>query len=166
MWRGAALGGGVAVAAAGACGVAEPICTDRPGKGSSTCAVPMGQWQIETGLADWPTTRGSSSSDFTVFGSTLIKYGISGRADVELGITPFQSFRVRGDGSASMNSGFGDMSSREIPADRRRCAGRGGNRSVREAPDRHRRIGNGKVEAGLTVPVSAALGSSSGEPGT
>ena len=29
-----------------------PICADRPGKATSTCAVPAGHWQIETGLAD------------------------------------------------------------------------------------------------------------------
>src|SRR5215210_7842543 len=74
----------------------DPICPDRPGKGTGTCTVPAGHWQVETGLIDWTHDRsGGVRSDFTMIASSLVKYGVSDRADIELGITPYEVFRVR-----------------------------------------------------------------------
>ena len=64
--------------------------------------------QIETGLADWTyhDEAGGFSADARVIGSNrLIKYGVSDRADIELGVTPL--ILVRATGVASQ-SGFGD----------------------------------------------------------
>ena len=139
----------------------DPICADRPGKGTGTCTVPAGHWQVETGLVDWTHDRADGfTGNFTTYGSTLIKYGVSSRADVELGFTPFQSFRVRGNGVRDHASGFGDMVARvkyrltpddapvEVALD-----------PFVKIPTANRRIGNGKVEGGVTVPVGIALGS-------
>ena len=64
----------------------EPICADRPSKSTGECTVPAGHWQIETGIADW--THDHDAGDLTVLGASLIKYGLSSRADIELGVFP------------------------------------------------------------------------------
>src|SRR4030095_9502991 len=76
-----------------------PICPDRPSKATGTCTVPAGRWPIETGLIDW-THDGSAgvTSDVTIIASSLIKYGVNDRLDLELGITPLQLLRVHGNG--------------------------------------------------------------------
>jgi len=141
---------------------ADPICADRPGKGTGTCTVPAGHWQVETGLVDWTHDKaGGFTSDFTTFGSSLIKYGISSRADIELGIAPFHTFRVRGGGVRDHASGFGDMvvrvKYRLTPDDAPVAVAID---PFVKLPTANHRLGNRKVEAGLTVPVSMALGKS------
>src|SRR3954469_23233855 len=88
----------------------EPVCPDRPGKGTGTCTVPAGHWQVETGVIDWTHDRLSGvRSDFTMIGSSLVKYGVSDRTDIELGVVPYEAFRVRGGGVRERASSFGDM---------------------------------------------------------
>src|SRR3954452_4242980 len=88
----------------------QPICPDRPSKGTGTCTVPAGHWQIETGLIDWTHDRsGGVTSNSTILGASLIKLGLSDRADVELGVTPLQLLRIHGEGVRERASGFGDM---------------------------------------------------------
>jgi hypothetical protein len=151
LWALAATLSGAAAAAGHA-----PICPDRPSKGTGTCTVPAGMWQIETGLVDWTHDHaGGATSDFTTIGASLIKYGLSDRADVEAGIVPYE--RLRGGGERA--SGFGDMLVRAklrlTPDDA----------PVQVAldpfvklPTARHDLGNGKVEAGVTVPLSAPLG--------
>jgi hypothetical protein len=137
-----------------------PVCPDRPGKGTGTCTVSAGVWQIETGLVDW--THDDSAgvrTDFTLIGSTLLKLGITGNADVELGFTPYAISRVRGPQGLARASGFGDMVVRskvrltdddepvQLALD-----------PVVKIPTARHALGNGKVEAGLTVPIAIALG--------
>ena len=142
---------------------ADPICPDRPGKGTATCTVPAGHWQVETGLVDWTRDRVDGfTGDFTTFGSTLIKYGVSDRADVELGITPFQRLRVRGNGLSEHASGFGDLVVRvKYRLTRDDAPVAVAIDPFVKVPTANRRLGNGKVEGGVTVPVSFALGKSS-----
>jgi hypothetical protein len=153
----------LALCAAGAATAAaddQPICADRPGKGTGTCTVPAGHWQVETGLIDWTHDRsGGVTSDAFVIGSTLIKYGISSRADVEVDITPYQSVREHGFGFHAHDSSFGDTLLRvkylltgddspfEVALD-----------PFVKLPTANHRLGNGKVEAGLAVPTGMALG--------
>ena len=136
-----------------------PICPDRPGRGTGTCTVPKGMIQIETGLADWTRDDVAGfSADATMFGSTLMKYGVSDRADIELGVTPLILLRATG---TRTERGFGDTVVRV------KYALTGNDAPVAVAldpfvklPTANRIFGNGKVEGGLTVPISAALGSS------
>ena len=138
---------------------AQLICPDRPSKGTGTCTVPAGHWQVETGLIDWTHDDGDGiRSDLTAFGVSLLKYGISDNADVEIGIAPYLIARVRGPDLRERDAGFGDMVVRtkvRLTAD---------NSAVQIAVDPFVKIptakhdlGNGKVEAGLTMPVSASL---------
>src|SRR4051794_8482687 len=86
-----------------------PICADRPSKATGECTVPAGHVQFEMGLIDWTHDHGDgATSNFASFGSSLIKYGISSRADIELGLTPLESLHVRAAGAREKATGFGD----------------------------------------------------------
>lgn len=147
---------GASVASAGQSD--EPICPDRPSKATGACTVPVGTLQIETGLVDWTHDRSDGeSTDFTMIGASLIKYGVSDRADVELQVVPLEVLRTL-DNHAS---GFGDVLARvkyrltaedapiEVAID-----------PFVKLPTARRAFGNGKVEGGVVVPLSADLGKS------
>ena len=136
-----------------------PICPDRPGKGTGTCTVPAGHWQVEAGLVDRAhDSSGGAHSDFTTFGSSLIKYGLSDRADIELGITPLETFRIHGGGTYEKHSSFGDTLVRakyRLTSDNAPFAV--ALDPLVKLPTANRQLGNRKIEAGLTVPMSAPL---------
>jgi len=133
-----------------------PICPDRPSKGTGTCTVPAGHWQVETGVGDWTHDRADgATSDFTMIGATLLKYGVSDRTDVELGIAPYQWLRT-GDDRAS---GFGDMLVRsKLRLTREDAPVQIAIDPFVKLPTANHSLGNGKVEAGITAPVAAPLG--------
>jgi hypothetical protein len=138
----------------------QPICADRPSKSTGPCTVPAGAWQIETGLIDW--SRDSSvgeRTDLTEWGGSLIKYGVSGNADVELGFIPLETLSIHGGGAHEHHSGFGDMLMRV------KYALTPENAPVQvsidpfiKLPTANHWLGNGKVEGGLLVPVQVPLG--------
>jgi hypothetical protein len=159
-WLAAALLALSSAAAAG--GGDEGICADRPSKSTGTCTVPEGRFQIETGLIDWTHDRSAGeTTDLTVLGSSLLKYGVSDRADVELGVTPLELLRVHGSERRERASSFGDTLLRvkyrltrdgapvELALD-----------PFVKLPTANHRLGNGKVEGGLVAPISAELGKS------
>lgn len=162
--RGLALIGAVLAACSSAALAADeqPICPDRPSKSTGPCTVPAGKWQVETGLVDWShsSDRGVDS-DMTVWGSTAIKYGISPKADVELWLTPLETISVHGGGIHEHDSSFGDTLVRvkyELTKD-------GAPVQVAvdpfvKIPTANHRLGNGKVEGGLLVPIQVSLGKS------
>ena len=138
----------------------KPICPDRPSKSTGACTVPQGKWQIETGLIDWSRDKSSGvRSDMVQWGSSLIKYGLTSRADVEVGIVPLETLRTRGEGVDEHNSSFGDMLLRmkyrlspddapvQIALD-----------PFVKVPTANHELGNGKVEGGVVVPIVVALG--------
>ncbi|MBV8908360.1 MAG: transporter [Sphingomonas sp.] len=140
----------------------QPICTDRPSKSTGECTVPTGSWQVETGLIDWTHDRSNgATTDFAVYGSSLVKYGISKNADLELGITPLEMMKVHGSGIDEHHSSFGDtlirakyrVTSMDAPVllaiD-----------PFVKLPTANHNLGNRKVEAGVVVATSAALGKS------
>lgn len=146
--------------AAPAAAADDPICADRPGKGTGTCTVPAGMWQIETGLIDWTLDRSDGvRSDSVSLGQSLIRYGISDRSDIELGVAPFQSERTRDPFGVNTVSGFGDLVVRV------KYALTSSDAPVQVAldpfvslPTAGHGLGSGKVEAGLTVPINFTLG--------
>jgi hypothetical protein len=124
--------------------------------------VPQGKWQIETGLVDWSRDKSDGvTTDLTVWGSTAIKYGVSGNADVELWVTPLETLSMHGGGERERHSSFGDMLLRvkyDLTPD---------SAPVQVAldpfvkiPTANHQLGNGKVEGGLVLPVQASLGKS------
>jgi hypothetical protein len=149
------------LAASSAAAAAEPpICADRPSKSTGPCTVPAGAWQIETGIVDLSRdTSVGFRSDTATWGNTALKYGIDGRADVELWVTPLETLSVHGDGANERHSSFGDMLVRV------KYALTPDDAPVQVALDpfvkiatANRHLGNGKVEGGLLVPVEATLG--------
>lgn len=140
----------------------QPICPDRPSKSTGPCTVPQGKWQIETGLIDWSQDKSDGvTTDMIVWGNTAIKYGIAPNADLELWVTPLETTSVHGGGVHDHQSSFGDTLLRvkyEITKD---------DAPVQVAldpfvkiPTANHRLGNGKVEGGLLVPIQITLGKS------
>lgn len=138
-----------------------PICTDRPGKGNAVCTVPEGKLQLETTLADWTRIEsGGDEPEVWVLGSSFLKLGLSDRSDMEIGITPYLHVETETGGGKSRASGFGDVTVRY----KHRLTGDGAKVEVAaipfvKLPTADRDIGNGKVEGGLAIPVSIAVGS-------
>ena len=152
----------VALSSAAAAADEQPICPDRPSKSTGPCTVPSGKWQIETGLVDWShSSSGGVDTDAVVWGNTAIKYGISSNADIELWLTPLETMSVHGGGVHQHDSSFGDTLVRvkyELTKD-------GSPVQVAldpfvKIPTANHRLGNGKVEGGLLVPIQISLGKS------
>jgi hypothetical protein len=140
----------------------QPICTDRPSKSTGECTVPKGDWQVETGLIDWSRAdSGGVRADTISWGGSLIKYGISSNADLELGITPLVTLNEHVGSSHDSRSSFGDI----VVRAKYRLTRADAPLLVAldpfvKLPTANHHLGNGKVEAGLVVPTSAALGKS------
>jgi len=140
----------------------QPICADRPSRSTGECTVPVGRWQVETGLIDWTHDHSSEmSTDFTLFGSSLIKTGLSDHADLELAVTPLETLSSHEGGAHESHSGFGDMMARvkyRLTKD---------DAPVQVAldpfvkfPTANHHLGNGNVEGGMLVATTASLGKS------
>jgi len=161
MYRGLTFLLAAAVAAAPAHAADDsPICPDRPSKGTGTCTVPAGHWQIESGLIDWThDTNDGVRSDLTVIAASLVKFGIADDADLEIGVVPWEISRVRGPGGRERGSGFGDM----LVRGKVRLTGGTARLQVAldpfvKVPTAKHDLGNGKVEGGVTVPAGMSLG--------
>ena len=157
--RGVAIGFAALASAAGAAEV-EPICTDRPGKSSSTCTVPRGMWQIESSVADWSLTKiGGTRSTSLALGSTALKYGVSESMHVEVAASPYVRNRERSGGERTTARGFGDLT---VKVKQRLTAADAAFSAALvpfvKLPTAPRRISNGKAEGGLVVPLSWSIG--------
>jgi len=145
----------VLLAAAGAAADA-PICTDRPAKANAVCTVPAGKFQLESSAAQWSRTEaGGSTVKMLLVGSSVIKYGLTDRSDLQVGFTPL--VRVQVDGNSL--SGFGDVTVRY----KQRLTDESDVVQVAvipfvKLPTAKRGIGNRKLEGGLAVPVSFSPG--------
>ena len=140
----------------------DPICTDRPGKASSTCSVAKGHVQLETGLADWSLTKNGNERDTELdLGASAIKYGLTDHLHVEIDLTPYVRLTSRAPGARDRAGGFGDT----IVALKQELGGSGPLSAALypfiKIPTANRSIGNGKIEGGFRVPLGLALGASS-----
>lgn len=157
--RGVAIGL-LALASAAGAGEVEPICTDRPGKSSSTCTVPQGMWQIESSFADWSLTkREGTRSTGLALGSTAIKYGLADDLHVEIAAAPYVRNRERSNEGRATDSGLGDVT---VKVKQRLTASDAAFSAALvpfvKLPTASKRIGNGKVEGGLVAALSWSLG--------
>ena len=144
----------LALAAAGA--ALPPICTDRPTKANATCTVPAGTVQLETSAIGWSLTKfGASETDLLTIGSSFVKLGLSGRSDLQIGLTPYVQLTAKQDGTRDRISGFGDVIVRykhRITNDDAKV--QLGIIPFVKLPTAKRPLGNRKVEGGIAVPVS------------
>lgn len=137
------------------------LCTDRPTKANAVCTVPVGKWQLESSAMGWARTEaGGTTAKVLTLGSTVLKLGLSDRSDLQVGFTPHVRVETRASGIKSSVSGVGDVTVRykhrltpdEAPL-------QVGVIPFVKLPTADLEIGNGKVEAGLAVPVSISTGS-------
>ncbi len=117
---------------------------------------------IETGLVDWAHDRSVGvTTDLTMLGSSLIKYGINDRIDIELGVTPLEILRVHGANINSRATSFGDTMVRaKYRLSRDDAPVQLTLDPFVKFPTANHELGNGKVEGGLTIPITVALGKS------
>jgi hypothetical protein len=156
------VGTAATAATAARAGEEQPICPDRPSKANGTCTVPAGHFQLETSFVDWTHDNVAGvRSDLVLWGSSFVKYGLNGGSDIELGFTPRETLRVRTGGEHDRSSGFGDVTVRVKQRLTRADA------KVQatiipfvKLPTARHDLGNGRVEGGITIPISTALGPS------
>lgn len=140
----------------------DDICTDRPGKGSATCAAPKGHWQIEASLADWSLTKTRDKRERELdLAEIAIKYGVSGSLHIELVLPAYVIKTKRSASGHDRERGLDDV---KIKVKQELAAG-GANFSAAlypfvKLPTASTAVGNDKVEAGLAVPLGWQFGSS------
>lgn len=138
----------------------EPICADRPGKGTGTCTVLAGSVQVEVGLAHWGRDRqGDASSHALSIGGTAIALGLTERSHVQIDFSPFNRVRVSEGGASESASGFGDIGVKA----KYRLTGDGSPVQVAvlpfmTIPTAKRSLGSGKVEGGIALPIEWEMG--------
>lgn len=150
---------GLVVASAAAAADPPPICADRPGKATSACTVPAGDWQLEIGLADWSLQKTGGERDTSLtLGETTVKYGLSPSSDIEVDITPWQRATSSFAGMHASASGIGDV--RVIY----KQALTGSNSPVQliampyvKIPTANHSLGNGKVDGGILFPIGYSI---------
>ena len=137
-----------------------PICTDRPTKANSVCTVPVGKWQLESSAGYWSKTKaGGIETRVMTVGASVVKLGVSGRSDVQVGWAPYVRAEAKVADVKSHHSGAGDLTVRY----KHRLTADGAPVQVAaipfvKVPTADGDIGNGKVEGGLAVPISMASG--------
>lgn len=153
---------GVAIASSRLAAVADPICADRPGQSTPTCTVAPGHWQVETGLADWSLQKSAGERDTALaLGETTMRYGVTGRSDIQVDFTPWQRATSSGPGGGAHASSFGDVSilyKHRLTADD--AALQVALMPVVKIPTAKHWLGNGKWEGALLVPIDITLGKS------
>ena len=149
----------VAAGAAHAADKLRDLCPDRPGKGTSACTVDKGHWQLEVDAVDVTRDRsGGQTTDTWVIANPTLKYGVTDTLDLEAGIAPYEMVHVkdRATGLTSSDSGVGDLFLRL-----KSMVAQGPLTVAIEPfvklPTAKSSLGNGKVEAGVVVPMSANL---------
>jgi hypothetical protein len=141
----------------------QPICADRPGKATSTCTVPAGHWQLETGVADWSLQKGGGERATSLaVGETVIKYGLTDRSDIEVDVTPWQRDSSRGRGFRDRAQGIGDLNiifKQVLTAPD--AALQVSLYPYVKGPTARHALGNRKWEGGLLIPIGYSIGKSS-----
>ena len=138
---------------------AAPICADRPGKATGTCTVPVGHWQIETGIADWTVQDAGGERDTSLaIGETTVKYGLTDRSNIEVDVAPWQRATSRFAGTRQSTSGLGDinvlfkqlLTSPDAPMQVAALP-------LVKIPTAKHSLGNGKWEGGLLIPIGYSI---------
>ncbi len=89
------------------------FCAQRPGLGTAACILDRGHLQIESGLGDWTLDRQPDSrTDTIAAGDAVLRYGLTGSLEAQLGWTAFGHVRERDrlTGDVTRRSGIGDVS--------------------------------------------------------
>lgn len=87
-------------------------CPARPGLGTPACTIAPGRVSVETGIADWQRHDNSQErTDAVVIADTLVRIGLSGSVEAQLGWTPFGRIRSHDKASGRVETAnrIGDM---------------------------------------------------------
>ena len=94
----------------GAARAADDLCAERPGQTSLPCIAAAGDILLETALVDWTRVRGDGEhTDTFLLADTLVRIGVGGGNELQLGWTPLGTQRKR-DGGLSRRARAGDAS--------------------------------------------------------
>lgn len=147
----------VALLAMSGAASAEEFCANRPGLATGTCALGPGIFQLESSLIDWSsaTADGERTRELTL-GAGMLRAGVGHSTEIQLAWVPWTRVRTSSASGHSSVSGAGDamLASKTLVVD--------GPVSLAVAPFvklpvARKALGNGKVEAGLLVPVEFDL---------
>jgi hypothetical protein len=152
----------LALIASGAAAADDPICADRPGKSTPTCTVAPRHWQVETGLADWSLQKAADERETgLVVGETMLRLGLTSRSEIQVDVTPWQRTSEHAGGVRNHASGVGDVNILYLHRLTTDAA------PVQVAilpavkiPTAKHALDNGKLEAGLLLPVDYQIGKS------
>lgn len=89
------------------------FCADRPGKGTPTCILDQGHWQVELGLFDGAQQRGDGVKvESWAYGDTFLRYGLTETTELQFGLTPYSREKTtdRATGFSETADGIGDIS--------------------------------------------------------
>ncbi len=81
---------------------ARDYCSTRPSLGQSACTLDPGRVAVETALADWERDGGN---DTVLFGDTLLRWGLTDRAEAQIAWTPVGISRDRFTGQRDVRAG-------------------------------------------------------------
>ena len=142
---------------------AEPrrdFCPDRPGKGSPSCVVDPGVFQLEASALDAAFQRsGPGSTDTYAVGVLELRLGLTPLMEGQVQWTPYSQVRVQGAGQTARTEGVGDLVFL-LRRSLRNPDGSGFSAALQpfvSAPTGKRGVGAGGWQGGLVVPLSVPL---------
>lgn len=137
------------------------FCPDRPGLDTPACTMERGRLAGELGLIDWTRDRdGMEQSDDIATGDLLLRYGLTGSLEVQLGWTAYTRSRARTGNIVDTVDGVGDVFV-ALRQNLHNPDGAGFSIALMPyatLPVGSHGIGAGDWGAGLIVPVSYELG--------
>lgn len=89
---------------------ADPPDFDRPGAGFATTVLPVGTLALEQGLPTYQRQRQDGLLDKTYTADSLIRIGLGGPAELQVGGSAWNRLEERGGGSRRHAVGHGDTS--------------------------------------------------------
>ncbi|MBS0363245.1 MAG: transporter [Proteobacteria bacterium] len=136
----------------------RPFCADRPGKATPPCILDAGHLQVETALADAVFLHAPGQhEDVTAYGATELRFGLTGRLEIEAAWAPLIVDHARGAGTTT---GVGDATFgfRYALTDAKdEAAVQVSIQPYVNAPTATHGLGQGGWTGGVRLPVSAPL---------
>ncbi len=139
------------------------LCPDRPGKGTATCTVDAGHFQIESEVFSAAYQRRSGvTTDSYAVGTSVVKFGVTDNWDIEAIVAPYAAVRTHNGNNGRTQSidGVGDFylqTKVNILGNDDSAFTLAVNPWVK-LPTARIGIGNGAVETALVVPMGYDLG--------
>ncbi|MFL6691117.1 MAG: transporter [Alphaproteobacteria bacterium] len=136
----------------------DTICADRPTKSNNACTVDAGTWQIETDLFNATLQRsGGVTTDTWLITNPTLKYGLASALDFEASIVPYEIVGTHDAFGTHTLDGNGDLFLHVKYEVAPNAPAQAAVEPYVKLPTARDGIGNGAVEAGLSIPVNVTL---------